>query len=70
VLAQITRILGEAHGISIASIIQRETDEAAQTAELVIMTHEASEAAMQQAIREMAALEAVAGIGSVVRVEG
>jgi homoserine dehydrogenase len=70
VLAQITRILGEAHGISIASIIQRETDEAAQTAELVIMTHEAIEAAMQQAIREMAALEAVAGIGSVVRVEG
>lgn len=70
VLAKITRVLGERYGISIASIIQKETDEAAQTAELVIMTHEAVEAAMQQAVREMADLDVVVDIGNVVRVEG
>jgi len=70
VLAQLTRILGEQYGISIASIIQRETDEAAQSAELVIMTHEAKESAMQRALADLARLPAVMAIGSMVRVEG
>jgi len=70
VLAKITGILGERHGISIASIIQKETDEAAQTAELVIMTHEATEASVQQALAEVAQLSVVAAIGSLIRVEG
>jgi homoserine dehydrogenase len=69
VLAQITRILGEGYGISIASVIQKETDEAAQTAELVIMTHEANEAALQKALGEVAELDVVASIGNVIRVE-
>jgi homoserine dehydrogenase len=70
VLAKITRILGEKYDISIASIIQKETDEAAQTAELVIMTHEATEESVQGAIAEMSGLSVVAGIGNVIRVEG
>ncbi len=69
VLAKITRILGEGYGISIASVIQKETDEAAQTAELVIMTHEANEAALQKALGEVAELDVVAAIGNVIRVE-
>lgn len=70
VLSQITRVLGDTYGISIASIIQKETDDAAQTAELVIMTHEAAESALQQALADLAALDVVARVGSVVRVEG
>ncbi len=69
VLAAITRILGEKFGISIASIIQKETDQEAQTAELVIMTHKATEASVQEAVAEMRHLPAVAAIGSLIRVE-
>lgn len=68
VMAQITRVLGEAE-ISIASVIQKETDEAAQVAEIVIMTHRAREAAVQQASRALVELDAVKEIGSIVRVE-
>jgi homoserine dehydrogenase len=70
VLAQITRVLGEAHDISIASIIQKEANEHDQTAELVIMTHEAREAAMRAALDEVGRLDAVAEIGTFLRVEG
>jgi homoserine dehydrogenase len=69
VLAKLTSVLGERFGISIASIIQKETNEAAQTAELVIMTHETTEAALQRAMAEVAALPVVAAVGSVIRVE-
>ena len=70
VLARITAVLGERHGISIASIIQKETDETARTAELVIMTHEAVEDAMQQALVEVAAIETVVEVGTFLRVMG
>ncbi len=68
VLAHIAAILGGA-GISISSVIQKEADEASQTAELVIMTHEAREAAMQDALREAEGLDSVLAIGNFVRVE-
>ena len=68
VLARIASVLGEAD-ISISSVIQKETHFDAQTAELVIMTHEAREASMQQALSSMAALDVVSGIGSFLRVE-
>ncbi|MBI4236708.1 MAG: homoserine dehydrogenase [Chloroflexi bacterium] len=68
VLAQIARVLGES-GISIASVIQKETDDAAQTAEIVIMTHRAREAAMRQATGALQALDVVKEIGTIVRVE-
>jgi homoserine dehydrogenase len=69
VLASITRILGD-NQISIGSVIQKEADPRAQTAEIVIMTHEAQEEAVQQALREMERLPVVAEIGNFLRVEG
>lgn len=68
VLAQIATVFGDFH-ISIASVIQKETDESAKTAEIVIMTHLSLESAMQEALREVARLEVVSEIGNFVRVE-
>lgn len=68
VLAVIARSLGD-HDVSIASVIQKETDEEGQTAELVIMTHGARESSMQSSIKQIGALEEVREIGSVIRVE-
>jgi homoserine dehydrogenase len=68
VLAQIAQTLGE-HLISISSVIQKETDRMARTAEIVIMTHPAKEAAVQKALHEMAALEVVKEISNFIRVE-
>ena len=68
VLAQIAGVLG-AMDISIASVIQKEADEVAQTAEIVLMTHRAREASMQQALRMLEDLEVVAAVGNMVRVE-
>ena len=68
VLAKITVALGERHDISIASIIQKEVDEAAGTAELVIMTHTAAEAAIQRALTEIEALDEVREVGTFLRV--
>ncbi len=68
VLAQIARSFGD-HGVSIASVIQEETDEAAQTAELVIMSHLAREEDMQRTVKEAAELPVVSRIGNLLRVE-
>jgi len=69
VLAQISKVLGD-HLISIASVIQKEADSVAQTAEIVIMTHPAKEAAMQLALSELAHLDVVKEMGNFIRVEG
>lgn len=68
VLAQISKVLGD-HLISIASVIQKETDKVAQTAEIVIMTHPAQEKATQQALGELAHLPTVKEISNFIRVE-
>ena len=68
VLAQISRVLGD-HQISISTVIQKLTDSAVQTAEIVIMTHIAKEAAMQQALGELTLLAVVKEISNFVRVE-
>ena len=68
VLAQIGGVLAN-RNISIASAIQKETDEVAQRAEIVLMTHRANESDVQNAIRELEALETVAEVGNMVRVE-
>jgi len=68
VLAQIARILGD-HKISISSVIQKLVDSATRSAEIVIMTHLAKEAAMQQALGEVAHLAVVKKISNFVRVE-
>ncbi|MBN2098764.1 MAG: homoserine dehydrogenase [Dehalococcoidia bacterium] len=68
VLAQIAKILGD-RSISIASVIQKETDVATETAMIVIMTHPAREEFMQQALAEMREVSAVAEICNLIRVE-
>jgi homoserine dehydrogenase len=69
VLAQIAKILGD-RSISIASVIQKETNAATQTAEIVIMTHPARERFMQQSLNDMEKLPAVKEICNLIRVEG
>ena len=68
VFAQIATALGDL-GISIASVIQKEADEAAQRAEIVLMTHRAKEAAIQEALRLLDCLDVVNEVGNLVRVE-
>jgi homoserine dehydrogenase len=68
VLAQVAKVLGE-HKISISSVIQKAADAMAQTAEIVIMTHPAKEAAVQQALGELEHLAVVKAISNFIRVE-
>ncbi|MBM3155836.1 MAG: homoserine dehydrogenase [Chloroflexi bacterium] len=68
VLAKISKILGD-HAISIASVIQKETDEKTGTAEIVIMTHPAQESALQKALQKTSRLKVVKEIGNFIRVE-
>ncbi len=68
VLAQIARVLGE-HEISIASVMQHETDETAGVAEIVIMTHQAAERAMAAALGLMRTLAVVHEVSAFIRVE-
>ena len=68
VLAQIARILGE-QNISIASVLQKDTDPIAKTAEIVITTHPALESAVQQSLKLASDLEVVQEISSLLRIE-
>lgn len=68
VFAQILGLLGE-QGISIASAIQKETDEEAQRAEIVLMTHRAKESSIQEALRLISSLDVVNSVGNLIRVE-
>jgi len=68
VLAQIATILGDLN-ISIASVIQKDTDPATQTAEIVVTTHPAREDAMQESLKRMERLKAVREVNNLVRIE-
>lgn len=68
VLAQIAKVFGD-HQISLASVIQKESDRATQTAEIVLMTHICRESAMQQALAEIAKLPVVREVSNLIRVE-
>jgi homoserine dehydrogenase len=68
VLAKVSKVLGD-HNISISSVIQKAIDLKAKTAEIVIMTHPAKEAQMQQALEELGRLKVVKEIGNFIRVE-
>lgn len=68
VLAQIATVLGSNH-ISISQVIQKETEEASQSAEIVIMTHIAKEEAMQRALMGLKGLGMVKRLNNFVRVE-
>lgn len=68
VMAQITRILGDLN-ISIASIIQKDTNPHTQTAEIVVSTHPAREDAMQESLKHIGSLEVVCEVNNLLRVE-
>ncbi len=68
VLAQISKVLGDRQ-ISISSVIQKEVDIDAQTAEIVIMTHPAKEMSMQPALDELTHLAVVKEVSNFIRVE-
>jgi homoserine dehydrogenase len=68
VLAQISKVLGD-NLISIASVMQKETDESNRTAEIVIMTHPAKEGALQTALKQMQDLKVVRDVGNYIRIE-
>jgi homoserine dehydrogenase len=59
-LAQVATVLGK-HGISIASVLQREPLETQGIVPLVIMTHETSEGDAARASEEIDRLPAVRG---------
>ncbi|MBT4073053.1 MAG: homoserine dehydrogenase [Chloroflexi bacterium] len=68
VLAQIAGALGEME-ISIASVLQMDTDAELKNADLVIMTHPAREANMQRAVERIDALGDVDNVANLIRVE-
>ena len=68
VLAGIGKAFGD-NDVSIASVIQKETDEEAQTAEIVIMTHAAREASVQASMQQIEGLDVVRQVGNFLRVE-
>jgi homoserine dehydrogenase len=71
VIGRIAGLLGE-RSISLASVIQKEdvqVSEGDRYAEIVFMTHEAHEAAVQHALAEIQNLDVVARVGSLIRVE-
>ena len=67
VLGRIAGVLGERE-ISIASVIQREVD-GQGTAEIVIMTHDARESDLQQALEDICKVAGVSGVDQVLRVK-
>ncbi|MSQ40978.1 MAG: homoserine dehydrogenase [Dehalococcoidia bacterium] len=68
VLHQISGIFADLN-ISIASVIQKETDAVAGTAEIVVTTHPSREAAIQEALRRLETLRIVKRVGNCIRVE-
>jgi len=67
VLASISGILGQ-HGISISSVIQKERREG-KSVPLVIMTHEAIEKNVQDALKEIDDLDVISAKSILIRVE-
>ena len=68
VLAQVAGILGR-HGIGISSVVQPETHDAADRAQLVFMLDGASDRAMQNALGDILRLECVTPPAALLRVE-
>jgi homoserine dehydrogenase len=68
VLAQITRVLGDLK-ISIANIIQKDTDLENQTAEIVITTHPSKQSSVRKSLEEMERLEVVTEVSNLIRIE-
>ena len=67
VLASVASKFGE-HSVSIASVIQKRVYESGD-AEIVYVTHLASEGAIRAALEEIGALDVVDEVSAVIRVE-
>ena len=67
VLAATSKVFGD-HGVSLASVRQPEGEEGHE-AELVYVTHRASEGAVRASLAEIEALDVVHAVGTVLRVE-
>ena len=68
VLGQIAMILGE-ENISLAEVLQKDTDLLARTAEIVITTHPALEVALQRSLNRISKLGVVHEVSSLLRIE-
>lgn len=68
VLAQIAKILGE-NQISISSVVQKETSEKEEKAEIVILTHKTYEKNIKKAVEEIKRLPILEEWGSLIRIE-
>ena len=68
VLAQIAQVLGDGQ-ISIAAVLQRDTNPETQSAEIVITTHPAQEASVQKALEALAVLPQVNRVSNTIRIE-
>ncbi|MDA0797110.1 MAG: homoserine dehydrogenase [Chloroflexi bacterium] len=68
VMAQVTQVLGDLD-VSLASVIQKEVDESGKAAEIVITTHVAREADVQQALKQLSTLDSVDEVSNLIRVE-
>ena len=68
VLAKVAGVFGDAH-ISIASVLQFDSDDERGLADLVIMTHPSREANMQEAATRLRQLDVVASLENLIRVE-
>lgn len=68
VLAQIATVMGDLN-ISIASVIQKDSDPESGTAELVITSHPSVESSVQEAVRRLKTLESIKSFDSMIRLE-
>ncbi len=68
VLAQIARLLGDGN-ISIATVIQKDTDPGSGTAQLVITTYPSRESDVQTALAAVAQLGVVVSVDNLIRIE-
>jgi len=68
VLAQIAKVLGDGQ-ISIAAVLQKDTQPETESAEIVITTHPAREASVQMALQIMAGLPEVRRVSNTIRIE-
>jgi homoserine dehydrogenase len=69
VLAQVATSFAE-HGVSIETVRQQVAPGSGERANLIIVTHRASDAALAATVDALAELDAVEDVASVMRVEG
>ena len=69
VLAQVAEAFS-LHGVSIQQVRQTVSDDDGSSAELVIVTHTATDEALAATVQQISGLDVVVGVISVMRVEG